>query len=90
MMSQLKFMEFFVHDILDLRSIRDSVFRLNPEVFDFKQTLDLVCDIFSPQASAKNIKINTQLVKDLDFPDSSQSIQKFVKQTTSTSDSSYT
>ena len=57
MMSQLKLMETFIEDLLDLRLMRDGIMTLNSEMFDPKETLDMIQNIFIPQAKGKSIKI---------------------------------
>ena len=40
----------FVDDFLDLRLIKDGALSLKEEVFDPSVILEMICDIFGPQA----------------------------------------
>lgn len=51
-------MQTFVDDLLDLRMIKDGVFILENQVFDPNEVLEMVCDIFSIQVSAKNVHLS--------------------------------
>lgn len=55
--SQLRLMQSFCNDLLDLRKLKDGIFSLQNEVFDPNKAFDLVCSIFSPQAQAKGISV---------------------------------
>ena len=69
MMSQLRFMQTFVEDLLDLKLIRDGILTLDNEVFNPNETLELIKNIFRPQASAQSIKLDVQTVRNLRRPD---------------------
>ena len=51
-MCQLKLLQSFVENLLDLRQLKDRVFSLDEYVFDPNETFKLILDIFSPQAIA--------------------------------------
>ena len=63
--SQLTFVQSFVEDLLDLRTMRDGVFSLVQEPFNPSEVIELVFSVFKPQADAKNIKLDFQLVQNL-------------------------
>ena len=54
-------MQCFCSDLLDLRKLTDGEFALISEPFNPAETLDLVRNIFSPQASAKQVQIICKL-----------------------------
>ena len=60
MISQLTFVQTFVEDLLDLRTMRDGVFTLVQEPFNPFEVIELVFSVFKPQADAKNINLETQ------------------------------
>ena len=66
--SQLTFVESFVEDLLDLRQMRDGVFSLVEDVFNPKEVIELVVSVFKPQADAKNVKLDFQIIKELPAP----------------------
>ena len=43
-------MQSFVDDLLDLRQIKENAFALRMQPFDVNEILELVCNIFNPQA----------------------------------------
>ena len=51
-MCQLRLLQCFVENLLDLRQLMDKVFSLEKYVFDPNETFKLILDIYSPQASA--------------------------------------
>ena len=55
--SQTELLQTFVEDLLDLRQLRDGVFKLSNAPFDVTKVIKDVCNIFSFQAKAKNIEI---------------------------------
>ena len=73
--SQLTFIESFVEDLLDLRQMRDGVFSLVEEVFNPKEVIELVFSVFKPQADAKNIRLDFQIVRDLVAPSTEQTAE---------------
>ena len=57
-MSQLLLMQTFVDDLLDLRQMKEGVFRLVNSVFDPTDVIEQVCAVFRPQADAKGIQLS--------------------------------
>ena len=57
MMSQSRFMQTFVEDLLDLKMMRDGVFSLQKEPFMPSEVFQLVKNVFEPQAKAKQVEI---------------------------------
>ena len=55
--TQTELLQTFVEDLLDLRQLRDGVFKLVNAPFDVVKVIKDVCNIFSFQAKAKNIEI---------------------------------
>ena len=55
--TQTELLSTFVEDLLDLRQLRDGVFKLANAPFDVIKVINDVCSIFSFQAKAKNIEI---------------------------------
>ena len=52
-----------------MRQLKDGVFNLTKDVFDPKETLELVTETFGAQASGKDIEINFEIVSSLRTPD---------------------
>ena len=69
MMSQLILLQSFVEDLLDMGQLKNGVFNLAKEVFDVKETLEMITDTFGPQASAKKINLHFEIVRSLRTPD---------------------
>ena len=57
-MSQLTLLSNFVQDLLDLRQLQSGVFSLKEQVFDPNKIVELVVDIFKPQAKAHKIDLS--------------------------------
>ena len=57
-LSQMTFMQSFVEDLLDLRQIRDGLFSLTCQMFDPNEVLDLIKNIFHPQADAQRLDLS--------------------------------
>ena len=68
MMGQLNFLMSFVDDLIDLRQLSEGQFRLLKEPFNLQKVLELIFDIFTPQARAKNIELR------IDFGSSDQGL----------------
>jgi len=58
----------FVDDMLDLHQIKDGAFSLQDAVFDPNEILDMVIEIFRPQADAKSLQMSWLTDKDLALP----------------------
>ena len=56
--SCLMLVQTFANDLVDLRQIKEGQFTLQSDIFDPNTIIQLVCDIFSPQADAKGVKID--------------------------------
>ena len=56
-MSQLTLLSNFVQDLLDMRQLQSGVFSLTKQVFDPNKIVELVVDVFKPQAKAQKIDI---------------------------------
>ena len=54
--------------MLDLHQIKDGAFSLNDAVFDPNEILDMVIEIFKPQADAKSLNLLWSIDKDLALP----------------------
>ena len=48
--------------------MRDGVFSLVEEAFSPKEVIELVVSVFKPQADAKNVKLDFQIIKRLPCP----------------------
>ena len=46
--SQVQLMQTFVDDMLDLNQMKNGVFKLNNDLFNPTEVLELVCDTFMP------------------------------------------
>ena len=59
-----KFIDFFVHDILDYTLLNKNVvgFVKHMEVFDIKKCIGEICMILSDKAGMKDIKFKTNLI----------------------------
>ena len=57
MMGQLNFLMSFVDDLIDLRQLSEGQFRLQEAPFNLQNVLELIFDIFTPQARTKNIEL---------------------------------
>ena len=66
--AQLMLVQTFVDDMLDLHQIKDGAFSLRDAVFDPNEILDMVVDIFKPQADAKTLKLFWSIDKELVLP----------------------
>ena len=53
--SCLMLVQTFVSDLLDLRQIKEGAFTFSSEVFDPNAILQIICDIFNPQAASKGV-----------------------------------
>ena len=65
---QLMYVQSFVDDLLDLRQIREGAFAHAEDVFNPTEILDSICEIFSPQTSAKNVKLFWTIERGLSLP----------------------
>jgi signal transduction histidine kinase len=50
-------MYYLLSDIIDLSQIKNKTFKISPEQMDIQKTIESVVDLFSMQASAKNIEL---------------------------------
>jgi len=57
-MCQLTFMQSFVEDLLDLRQVKDGVFKLVSAAFDPNYVFQLIHSIFLPEAQAKGVHLS--------------------------------
>ena len=55
--TQTELLQTFVEDLLDLRQLRDGVFKLANAPFNVIKVINDVCNIFSFQANVANIEI---------------------------------
>ena len=62
-MGQLNFLMSFVDDLIDLRQLHEGQFRLQKDPFKLLKVLELIHDIFTPQARAKNIELQIDFGK---------------------------
>ena len=67
--TQLRLLETFVDDLLDLKQLKEGVFSLTPAVFDPNHALDFVCEIFEMKASAKGVKVFWEVSPNLTLHD---------------------
>ena len=56
-------MESFVEDLLNLRLIKEGVFKIQKGVFNAYDAFDFVIDIFKPKADEKLVNISWEVVK---------------------------
>ena len=68
MLTQCRFMQSFVDDLLDLKEMREGTFSLVKQIFDPKETFEMVMDIFSPQANAEQLKMSFNVSENLRRP----------------------
>ena len=49
---QVRMLLCFVNDLLDLRQISEGVFEMKPTVFDPNKVIELIVEMFEPQAKS--------------------------------------
>lgn len=61
MTSSSKFIDYFVHDIVDYTQLtnENGEFKPNPEMFDIKESIDHIETILNDKAQMKNIKVRS-------------------------------
>lgn len=67
-MSQSRLMQTFVEDLLDLNLMRAGVFKLKNFPFDPCSIIQMVKNVFQPQAAAKKILITVRIGGHLKLP----------------------
>ena len=58
----------FVDDLLDLGQLKNDAFRFVDSVFDPNEILQMIIEIFGPQAEAKGVSIEWSIQKGLKVP----------------------
>ena len=66
--SSIMLVQTFVDDLLDLGQLKHDAFRFVESVFDPNEILQMIIEIFEPQASAKGISIEWNIEKGLKVP----------------------
>ena len=67
--AQLRFIESFTEDLLNINMIQEGVFKLDPIIFDPKEAISFITEMFSRKAKMKQIKIEFQQLKKLQDPE---------------------
>lgn len=67
--SQLMLVQTFVDDLLDLRQLKEGVLVIAYEAFDPNDLLELVFQVFLPQAEAQKTQLSWRVVEQLRLPE---------------------
>ena len=68
MLTQCRFMQSFIDDLLDLKEMREGTFSLVKQIFDPKETFEIVMDIFSPLVKARDLELSLNVSENLRRP----------------------
>ena len=58
----------FVNDLLDLRQISENLFQVKASVFDPNLVIQLIIDMFEPQAKSQSVSLTFDVARQLQNP----------------------